>query len=133
MNGADLKKSGHFITEIHPALSMWMILKDNEEIKKNHLFKNSWQYKGNNEPETRGRMDILIKSILYTDLVRDVLNTKVEIKTDDELDAFVCWLMGKYLSIKSDKVKIYGDHLNGSFLLPFDEEILLSLNICLSK
>ena len=85
MNEADINKSGFYITEIHPALSMWILLKK-----------------------------------IDTD--------KIIIKSDDELDAFVCWLIASLLVKNHKSVKIYGDRLNGSFLLPYNEELYNELN-----
>ena len=54
--------------------------------------------------------------------------TSLRITTDDELDAFVCWLMGRALIDNDPRVRIYGDRSNGSFLLPYDAEIYNKLN-----
>ena len=126
MSRDNLSSKGLYITEIHPALSMWILLKD--QLKTHALFQHSWQYKGNSAEETLKRRAILIELILQLDLVKDVLKSTIEIKNDDELDSFVCWLMGEHLVRGDARVAIYGDSKRGSFLLPLDEEILRQFN-----
>ncbi|MGB1248315.1 MAG: hypothetical protein ACPG4Z_05485 [Chitinophagales bacterium] len=45
------------------------------------------------------------------------------ITSDDELDAFVSFLLVKLLITNEEKVMILGDENLGSFLLPFNEKI----------
>jgi len=119
------------LTEIHPALSMWILLKD--KLSKSALFAKSWQYKGANTNEVKERLLILIKEIAQLPLTHKYLKVKVDIKSDDELDAFVCWLMGQAFVSEDEKLMIYGDRLNGSFLLPKNEEIIDKLDSFLMK
>lgn len=130
MDENELTKSGHYITEIHPALSMWILLKD---VVKEELFIDSWKYKGDSSQETKLRKAVLIENILALEIVKKVLKVEVEIKSDDELDAFVCWLMGTLLVHGDSSAKIYGDNLNGSFLLPYNKLIHEKLDEYLYK
>ena len=127
MSEDDIKTQGFYITEIHPALSMWILLKDT--LKNNPIFKESWRYKGDKKPQTLEKRTHLIQELLKLPLVKNEVDVKrVVINTDDELDAFICWLMATLL-VKQDKsVRIYGDSLYGSFLLPYDEEIYNNLD-----
>lgn len=126
MSRDELNSSAYEITEIHPALSMWILLK--QGLQNYPLFKESWQYKGNSAKETLQRREILIEKLLSLTLVKDVLGSDVNIKSDDELDAFVCWLMGELLVQNDERVNIYGDAIRGSFLLPMDENIFRQFN-----
>jgi len=121
----------HIITEIHPALSMWILLKDT--FLENKLFASSWKYKGDNKKETIQRRAVLIKTLLALDSVKEEVKFKIEIKSDDELDAFVCWFIGVQFLKRDSSAMIYGDKLNGSFLLPYDKAILKQLNKYLYK
>ena len=67
MNEAEIKTNGLYITEIHPALSMWILLKD--KLNDNPLFKNSWKYKGDTKPDTIQRRTTLIEAILNLAIV----------------------------------------------------------------
>jgi len=136
MSNTALKKSGLYITEAHPALSMWILLKD--ELQDEKLFHSSWQYKGDSKNETKLRKRILIQKILKHKLTKEALFKTIEIKNDDELDAFVCWLMAHHLMKQKNMknkadVYIYGDEENGSFLLPYDEAIYTALHKTLSN
>ena len=126
MSRDKLNSTGLYITEIHPALSIWILLK--QELQNHQLFQDSWQYKGNSAKDTLKRREMLIESLLSLTLVKDVLKTDVNIQSDDELDAFVCWLMGARLVQNDKRVTIYGDAIRGSFLLPMDEDIFRQFN-----
>jgi len=117
---------GHYITEIHPALSMWILLKD---IIDDPLFSTSWKYKGDSSVNTKKRSHIIVEYLFSLEFVQDYIDVAVvSIATDDELDAFVCWLMGRALFENDLRARIYGDRSNGSFLLPYDEKIYNKLN-----
>jgi Protein of unknown function (DUF429) len=131
MSQKELQLKGLQITEAHPALSMWILLK--EELKDNKYFQDSWQYKGNTLKETLLRREILIDAVLKHPLTQKVLSSNIEISNDDELDAYICWLLAKHLIRKGEDVRIYGDSDNGSFLLPYDETIYKLLHKTLSK
>jgi len=123
-------RAGHYITEIHPALSMWILLKN---IIDDELFNSSWKYKGDSSMRTKKRSHIIVEHLFALEFVREYIDTdNISITTDDELDAFVCWLMGRALGDNDPRVRIYGDKSNGSFLLPFDEKIYNSLNVYLN-
>ena len=115
----------HYITEIHPALSMWILLR--KQLREDELFKASWKYKGDTKKETKRRREKL--SFEMFRLAQDdfVLPDRVQIESDDELDAFVCWYIAKLYLEKKGAAMIYGDEKCGSFLLPYDAEILKSL------
>lgn len=130
MSKDELKESGYYITEIHPALSMWILLK---EVIQDKLFSESWKYKGDTKSDTLQRREVLIKNLLVLDIVKKALKEDIKIESDDELDAFLCWLVAYYLVEGDSCVTIYGDRLNGSFLLPYDELIYQKLNDYLDK
>jgi len=115
------------LTEIHPALSLWILLKN--EIN-DELFLNSWQYKGRDEnlDAITKRRQIIVDKLVELNFTKSIILVTTFLKdkmkhSDDYLDAFVCWLLAKKLLDGSFEVKIYGDELRGSFLLPYDKEI----------
>ena len=105
---------------------MWILLKDSID---DTLFDSSWKYKGDSSKETKKRSHIIVEHLFALAFVQEYIDTtSLRITTDDELDAFVCWLMGRALIDNDPRVRIYGDRSNGSFLLPFDAEIYNKLN-----
>ena len=115
------------LTEIHPALSLWILLKNEIDSE---LFFDSWQYKGRdkNLDAILKRRQIIVDKLVELNFTKSIILVTPDLKdkmqqSDDYLDAFVCWLLAKKLLDGSLEVKIYGDKKRGSFLLPYDEEI----------
>ncbi|MEN4053165.1 MULTISPECIES: DUF429 domain-containing protein [Sulfurimonas] len=117
----NLQNNKKYITEIHPALSMWMFLK--EKLDNEVLFQNSWKYKGDRKKETLERRERLSAEMIF--LAEEIFNLNdIVIRSDDELDAFVCWIMGKLYVMGNQRAYIYGSQKVGSFLLPYEKEVL---------
>jgi len=115
------KRAGHFITEIHPALSMWILLKESIE---DVLFMDSWKYKGDSSKSTKKRSHLIVEHLFALAITQEYIDTStITIISDDELDAFVCWLLGRAFVESDKRVRIYGDSKRGSFLLPYDKTI----------
>lgn len=51
-------------------------------------------------------------------MVKGIVDENIKISTDDELDAFICYILGYWAVKESNKSLILGDKINGSFLLP---------------
>lgn len=118
MEPSQIQKSHLQITEAHPALSLWILLR--EELKDEPLFSSSWQYKGysSSDKDINKRKEMLVKKLLSHPLVKNIVTGDIKISTDDELDAFVCYILG-YLAVNEPNHSlILGDKINGSFLLP---------------
>jgi len=104
---------GLYIAETHPALSMWIILKNRIDIK-------DWIYKGR-----KGDKKLIKKfheALMEIEEIRDIAPSNLKIENDDQLDAFVTYIVGK-LYLK-DSATIYGDNDFGAFLLPKDNDLL---------
>lgn len=95
------------IVEVHPALAIWIWCND----KKPKI--NDWHYKG---PKKVKKTFTTIIEILKRKEIIDI----TEINTDDELDAYIAWKLGKDW-VKGNNVKILGNNETGSFLLPYEE------------
>jgi len=65
----DINSKGFYITEIHPTLSMWILLKD--ILNTNLLFENSWKYKGDRKEATLKKRSHLIQELLKLPLVKN--------------------------------------------------------------
>jgi hypothetical protein len=135
MNNEQISKQPLQITETHPALSIWIILKD--ILKEHPLFKNSWQYKGysNSDKNIKKRLEVIINELFKTNFVTDIFKDRVVINSDDELDAFVCYILGMQLFNNEAKAHILGNNILGSFLLPNinNNQILTKFdNFCIS-
>jgi len=115
------KRAGHFITEIHPALFMWILLKESID---DVLFMDSWKCKGDSSNSTKKRSHLIVDHLFALAITQEYIDTStITITSDDELDAFVCWLMGRAFVESDKKIRIYGDSKRGSFLLPYDKTI----------
>ena len=99
------------IVEVHPALALWLWLKDNVNVK-------DWNYKGGKEKKKKNSEDpkkIVQKlTIELNSCLR--IKTEVNIEKDDYLDAYVAWLLGT-LWLK-EKVILVGNKNTGAMLLP---------------
>lgn len=119
-------KSTKQLTEIHPALSMWIILKDKVDEA---ILGDSWVYKGSDDKNKTifKRRSYLVDCLFNLEFISS-MNFSDDIKeqviqNDDKLDAFVCFIVVKLLMEKNSLAKIYGDKINGSFLLFYDKFI----------
>ena len=115
-----LQERTHYITEIHPALSLWIFF--HKEFANDPLFRDSWKYKGDRNKETLLRRERLSEAVLVLAQRYFAVN-KLVIASDDELDAFVCWFVAKLYLDEEREAAIYGNTQVGSFLLPFDPAI----------
>jgi hypothetical protein len=97
-NANNITKS---VTEVHPAVAIWLWCKD--EIT-------DWEYKKNKTS---------LNSIIKVLKTKNIIGKSIEIKNDDELDAFVAWKLGKNWVEKTGEVAILGKNKTGSFLLPY--------------
>lgn len=97
---------GKCVTEVHPAVAMWLWTKNKAS---------DYHYKKKkNEQNLRKLIDML---------PRDIIKEQV-INNDDELDAYLAWKLGEmWVSNEENEVGIIGDNQTGSFLLPFDDKI----------
>lgn len=122
----ELDKHRFLVAETHPALSIWLLLKD--RLREDALFKESWQYKGNiSKTLKQARLERIVDALFEMQIPQKSSLTpklKDQIKqSDDHLDAFVCYLISALFVAKEKAVALYGDAKRGSFLLPFDAEI----------
>lgn len=115
--------TGRWVVEIHPALAIWLWLSGNNADIEN------WRYK-----KSRNIVEDLwahLKQMWDTPLNGEVtllefINDEIEAgdiddinpQNDDELDAFVGWVLGKLLINRPEEVCILGCASTGSFLLP---------------
>jgi len=91
------------VTEVHPAVAIWLLLKDKKEWKNE-----KWEYKKDNT---------ILEKVKNTLTIGDEI--KSNIKTDDYLDAYIAWKLGRdWIDGKGD---ILGDNSTGSFLLPYND------------
>ncbi len=93
------------VTEVHPAVAIWLWLKDSIPPHE------SWSYKSSD-------LDAVIDALNRQSILPD----NIKIKNDDYLDAYIAWKLGRDW-INGQGVCILGDNHTGSFLLPYNEEI----------
>jgi len=113
----DVTKGGPWLVETHPAVAMWLWLKDSPPD-----LNGSWKYK----------KSLSTVRVLWTTLcqkwpddlseplcaaARDFKEAKSKIN-DDMLDTAVGWVLGKMLLAGEGKASILGTYDTGTFLLP---------------
>lgn len=108
-NGGPPKTGGRYIVEVHPAVAIWLWCQagDSSAVE--------WRYKG----------DISAVRRLWTLLqhVPGESSPDREPANDDELDAYVAWLLGhKWLT--NSGVTLLGNEDAGSFLVPAIDELI---------
>lgn len=124
---------GKHIVEVHPALALWLWLKDSKVEDWNYKKspRKSKETSENNPPKSK--KDILeeLTSKLSDKITKDFSSfeiLKIKIKNDDHLDAYVAWLLGT-LWLK-DEVILVGNKNTGAMLLPnVDDAITLQENL----
>lgn len=103
-----------FVVEVHPAVSIWLWCKHLGE--KDFV---SWEYKKDKkilEKVWRTLKEILVEYNIVT--LDDFKINDFNPKTDDELDAYVAWLLGELWIQNEDKVIMLGSSETGAFLVP---------------
>ncbi len=121
-NDMDFSTDRANVIEAHPTFALWVWMLD---FKNKLGFKNSWRYKGGGE--NKRRFQKIIELFFELDFVKTYRDIKYKIISDDYLDAFVCYLLGKLFLKK--RAFIYHDKNGGYMLLPdmrgiLKEEIL---------
>ncbi len=126
-NTEEVGRHRFIVAETHPALSIWLLLKDH--LANDELFRDSWQYKGSISRSLRdARLSRIVDALFDEIKIPQKAGITPDIKeyvksSDDHLDAFVCYLISALFVAKDKTVALYGDVKRGSFLLPFDAEI----------
>ena len=106
----DLQANKLKIVEVHPALAIWIWLKD-ENIEE-------WKYKKEKQ---------IFEKILRILKDKNIVNLDLPKHNDDYLDAYIAWKLGDMLINEPESVMLLGDE-SGCILLPKDEEIKSKFN-----
>lgn len=105
----DQSFEGSASTEVHPAVAMYLWL--NQGFRK---------YKGNSKAiENRAAVQQNVQQLMTIKELKP-FNPAQELSSDDELDAFVAWLLGT-LWLRGKRVELLGDEKTGAMLLPFKD------------
>ena len=114
------------VVEVHPALALWLWLKENNPIKDN----DKWNYK-KNETTFKTLTELLFKKaelLLGKQQAFDISKIEVTVikskeetveaktMTDDHFDAYIAWLLGA-LWLKNEVILV-GNKNTGAMLLP---------------
>lgn len=98
------------VTEVHPAIAIWLWTKNKTKI-------NIWNYKKNKNVFLKLLNILITKGIIPKELEQIIEN-------DDMLDAYIAWKLGiDWLDELSD-VEILGNNDTGAFLLPNNRNLL---------
>lgn len=98
--------SGSASVEVHPAVAMYYWL-DNDFKK----------YKGSVKAKEKRQAVLHNFNKLMTISTLKPLHPNKELISDDELDAFVAWMLG-HLWLRGEEVILFGDKKSGAILLP---------------
>jgi predicted RNase H-like nuclease len=97
----------HAITEVHPAVALWLWCRDVKKGKKQ-----DWSYK-----KHISILDELVEILKK----KEIIPKDRVIKNDDELDAFIARKLGKMWL--ENKVECLGNNETGAFLIPKNEKL----------
>lgn len=105
---------GAYVVEVHPAVAIWLWCKyfGKSSVKE-------WEYKKSNVvlSDIWECLNEVITANGFLDKC-EIDTSDFNPKSDDEMDAFVSWLLGKLWVENSGKVILLGSVESGSFLLP---------------
>ncbi len=114
--------NGSSVIEVHPAVAIWLWCShfSNTAIE-------SWEYK-KSDPAFRQIWACLSEIITSHGLFQgcDFTPADFKLKSDDELDALISWLLGKLFVDENQKVILLGSRESGSFLLPNIPKLILA-------
>jgi len=104
----DKKDISHSVTEVHPAVAIWLWTKDKTRVK-------NWKYK---------KEEHVLKNILHILKNKNIIAKEIadQVKNDDYLDAYIAWKLGKDW-VENNNVEILGNADTGSFLLPYNKNL----------
>jgi hypothetical protein len=106
--------NGKWIAEVHPALALWLWLR--ELVAKSQ----DWQYKKSQTLQTQF-WNLLLEEVFSS--ISD-LRGLVPPRDDDEFDARISFALGTlWIRHKSECPKLLGDLTNGTFLIPVTDRL----------
>lgn len=109
----DKKDISHSVTEVHPAVAIWLWLKaHNSKV-------NNWNYKKDKNS---------FKNLKHELIQHNIIPENIEMKNDDYLDAYIAWKLGREWVEDKNNVEILGNANTGSFLLPYDNALFKKFN-----
>ena len=120
------------VVEVHPALALWLIYEWLMPEKEKHFRKKNnealFKYKGNGSTHAaEERLFSGLKHFVKEDAAALKVVDQIENNnladdfTDDRLDALTAWCLGKLWVNKPGKVRLLGNDVKGTFLLPIVE------------
>ena len=105
---------GSYVVEVHPAVAIWLWCShfSTSEIT-------NWEYK-KSDSDFQQIWTCLSEIIMSYRLFQgyDLTPADFNLKSDDELDALISWLLGKLFIDGNQNVSLLGSKESGSFLLP---------------
>ena len=111
--------NGSNIVEVHPALALWCLLSDKYKNEQEWIYKNDkdekiWPYK-------KDKSCLKDSMAIIKELAKKHGITCPDIESDDHLDAYIAWLLGRMWLDKKDDVILVGNGNTGAILLPNTE------------
>jgi len=118
--------------ETHPAVAIWLWCRNLENRSEDDdEAPRPWVYKGRRPSRSIGELWTSLTGIWRaTDnsTLIDMIARTDEPKDDDQLDAFVGWVLGTLLDARDASVDILGDTTTGAIALPVTTELKNQFN-----
>jgi predicted RNase H-like nuclease len=126
--------AGKDIVEVHPALALWLMQPEDQRHRQDYT------YKGNRttaaeRADARGRLFAGMKHFVRNDTEAKAMidNISVEELNDDKLDSLTAWALGTLWTKNSGDVRLMGDEVNGTFLLPTSRSDFAAMQSCFEQ
>ncbi len=122
-DASEIKPGRARVVETHPAVAIWLWCRDLEDDNDGQR---PWVYKGRKPSRTIEELWTSLTGIwrgIENHVVNDVIARIDRPTNDDELDAFVGWVLGTLLASGHKSVDILGDSCTGAIALPVTDEL----------
>lgn len=127
-NSTEIRPGCARVVETHPAVAIWLwcrnLENDSEEYSSDAP--RPWVYKGRKPSRSIEELWTSLTEIwkaTENSTLQDMIARTSEPKNDDQLDAFVGWVLGTLLASGSAWVDILGDLTTGAIALPVTPEL----------
>jgi len=103
-----LLTGGLWVTEVHPALAMWLWTQGSVSDESFYNYKKNLK-----------KCRYLFEELQHIPCIGGITNINAnDILSDDYLDAYTAWVIGELFLLDKGDVILLGDEVKGSFLIP---------------
>lgn len=126
--------TGKDVVEVHPALALWLMQPEDQRHRQDYTYKGS-RTSAAERHDAKGRLFAGLKHFVRNDTeARAVIdNISVEELDDDKLDALTAWVLGTLWAKNTGDVRLLGDEVDGTFLLPASQSDFAAMESCFER